>query len=252
MASVIPDILKDLKFDEKEAVKRDGIFRKNSGRPSRKKGVDSMRRTLANVGFKFDEHVLFSPQSFLYYKNQDKLGKAVGVLHNTGILCDVCNISHTQYIDMQKQNVVLCRVVNITTGISKAHRILILEVDGRYPEFNLEWSKRRDEMLGLRKRRASTGNTPNASANNTSNGDVTEGQSVTFLFPGPAGKMITEQKYGELIRRGCSFCSGDLPTNPKVAAGIIWIDNDPICPSCVSSPATRDELQIKLPHNILH
>lgn len=240
MNTVIPDILEDISVPEKEVDKRFQQHRKNSGRPTKRRGVEGARKALSRLGFKYDQHVLFSAESFHRYKNQDNLGKASGVILNTPIRCDVSNLTHDEYITLSRQSVVLAKVVNFHTGTSKKDRVLMLELDARGPEFNVEWSKRRDERLGKKTRDAVSASTDSSSGNAV----------LTQVFCGPGHKLISQDKYDELGKHGCGWCQASLPKTPLGSQKVVWLDDSPICEDCAKDPKTQKDLQIS--PNILH
>lgn len=58
-----------------------------------------------------------------------------------------------------------------------------------------------------------------------------ENDGAANTIVGPNGALISPAMYAELTKHGCGFCRSDLSV--EIAPKILWVQNDPICPSCV-------------------
>ena len=248
-AGVIPDILKGIEVPEQEVVKRDKRYSKNSGRPNKRKCIATASKGLSRLGFKYEQLVLFSPTTFIKYKNQNKLGKAAGHLHNTSIMSDICNIHFDEYSKIKDKPVVLCRTVNFTLGEKKNRRILVLELHPLWEEFEQEWSKRREAAIARASARG-TGNPNGYYRRSRPPVDSSEG-TISLVYMGPSGRSVSQERYDELTKHGCGNCSASLPQTTNGSRTILWIENNPICEDCATDPKNSFNPS-PTPSNILH
>ncbi len=62
----------------------------------------------------------------------------------------------------------------------------------------------------------------------THNGVCREKDGSTVFSPGPAGKMIEMDRWDELTKHGCGYCTAPIDDNAEIE----WVGDAPVCPDC--------------------
>jgi hypothetical protein len=187
-----------------------------------------------------------------------------GIVFNTSVPVHISSMGMDDYIKYNEMPVVLCRVVQLKP--EQGTRALVAEIHPMAEEFAEDWDKRYSAARSRAAAQAQQqhpdiaasvrGSVQQSSPSQPSSGHHDGGASgsgdntVILSHLGPAGNYITANRYKELTKDGCSFCSGDLAEDPESAKKVSWVDNSPVCITCANDP--ENATPPSPPKGILH
>lgn len=243
---VIDQMLENHGVRDLDIEARQKEFGKSSGRPTKRRSIDTQTEQLRKYGFGYDQDLLVSVTEFEPYKNQqDRLGCVTAHVTRKAYSGKLMNISRVDFLEMSKMTNVLCKVVGLSFD-GNNHMWLTLERHPLYREYakaHAEWLMKPEAAKEAPKSAPPEPETrPKQHSSDLPDAANDAGEVSMLRYVGPSGKGVTLARFFELTKDGCGNCAADImPTHHRE---ILWVGDAPICLDCQTDPKKSKELNI--------